>query len=105
VGILNLKKFGTAELWQSRIFAKFWEVSKNHLAANSILVSICVRAWGNIAPSRVRMSASDRVLNWSGKVRLEKLLYSCMNKFCHNVLKRIFPETAKVQFLQKFEFT
>ena len=34
------------------------------------------------APGRVR----EGMLNWSGKVRLGKVLSSCNSKYCHNVV-------------------
>ena len=50
------------------VVAKFWEVLKNHLAANLILEAIQVRDWGKMAPGRARVSAPGRVREGDSKL-------------------------------------
>ena len=57
------------------ICAKFWEVLKK---SSGSLFNFRIRGWGKVAPGRAKVSApaglEKGMLNWSGKVRLGKVM-------------------------------
>ena len=73
------------------VIAKFWEVLKK-IIWQLISKGIRVRGWGNMTPGRARISVplaglGQWMVNWLGKVRLDKVYLSWKNKYWHNILK------------------